>query len=90
MPSMSTADLTLPALMALRFTSPWRRAIAFVILLAASVWFGREAFVIEPDSLIVAEYVLELPAWPDSLNGFRIAAVGDLHGGAVRVPFLGE
>jgi len=46
---------------------------------------GVQAFWVEPDALVVREYELALPNWPRSLNGFRIAAVGDVHGGA---PFI--
>lgn len=56
-------------------------------LIAGLVHLGRQAFVIEPDSLVVAEYAVELPGWPASLDGFRIAAVGDVHGGA---PYIDE
>lgn len=73
--------------MALRFTLRRRRVLALLTLLAIAIFLGREAFLIEPDSLVVAEYALDLPAWPPSLDGFRIAAVGDLHGGA---PFIDE
>ena len=73
--------------MALPFTRQRRRAIVLLVLMSAAVYLGRQAFLVEPDSLVVAEYSLDLPAWPASLEGFRIAAVGDLHGGA---PFIDE
>ena len=59
---------------------------AFVVL-ALGVWLGYQAFKTEPDSLIVAEYTIAPPSWPQGLDGFRIAAVGDVHGGA---PFVDE
>jgi predicted MPP superfamily phosphohydrolase len=46
---------------------------------------GLQAFWLEPDSLIVAEYRISPPSWPAGLDGFKIAAVGDIHGGA---PFV--
>ena len=73
--------------MVLRFTRRPRLTIVLLALLVAAAYLGRQAFVIEPDSLIVVEYAIDLPAWPASLDGFRIAAVGDLHGGA---PFIDE
>jgi hypothetical protein len=57
------------------------------VLVLAALLLGREAFWTEPDSLVVVEYGLDLKAWPMALDGFRIAAVGDLHGGA---PFIDE
>jgi predicted MPP superfamily phosphohydrolase len=61
--------------------------MAFVVLLLAALLLGRRAFWTEPNSLVVVEYGLDLPSWPMALDGFRIAAVGDLHGGA---PFIDE
>jgi len=62
-------------------------AMGALVLIMAAIHLGREAFVTEPDSLIVAEYAIDLPGWPAALDGFRIAAVGDLHGGA---PYIDE
>lgn len=64
-----------------------RLTLAALFAFALAVWAGCQAFWLEPDSLIVAHYSLDLPAWPEALDGFRIAAVGDLHGGA---PFINE
>ena len=66
-----------------------RIAIALAALtLAALAYLGWRAFLAEPDSLVVVEYdEPDLPLWPRALDGFRIAAVGDLHGGA---PFIDE
>lgn len=44
-------------------------------------------FLIEPNRLIARSYTLALPRWPAALNGFKIAAVGDIHAGA---PFIDE
>jgi len=44
-----------------------------------------QAFWLVPDSLVVVEYPLAPSSWPAALDGFTIAAVGDLHGGA---PFV--
>ena len=47
--------------------------------------FFLQAFWFEPDSLIVAEYEITPPSWPGALDGFKIAALGDVHAGA---PFI--
>lgn len=73
--------------MALRLTRRRRLVLVLLALSVVAVLLGRRAFVVEPDSLVVAEYAIDLPGWPPSLDGFRIAAVGDLHGGA---PFIDE
>lgn len=70
--------------------SSTRRRIALaltLLVLAGGLWFLLQAFLIEPDSLVVAEYTIDVPGWPVAANGFRIAAVGDLHAGA---PFIDE
>jgi predicted MPP superfamily phosphohydrolase len=79
----SSADLTLACLMA--HLKRGRIALALAALTLACL--GWQAFKAGPDSLVVVEYTLDLPAWPAALNGFRIAAVGDIHGGA---PFIDE
>ena len=66
------------------------RVRRFVLLAGGLVVFvafylARLAFLVEPDSLTVVEYNVEIPSWPQALDGFRIAAVGDLHGGAPLV-----
>ncbi len=43
------------------------------------------AFWLVPDSLVVVTYELQLPSWPKALDGFTLAAIGDIHGGA---PFV--
>jgi predicted MPP superfamily phosphohydrolase len=61
--------------------------ITLVVVGVAIVYAGIQAFVVEPDSLVVVEYALELDNWPAGLEGFRIAATGDIHGGA---PYIDE
>ena len=58
------------------------RVIAGLILGVLAVW----AFWLEPSSLEPREYRLEIPHWPRSLGGLRIAAVADIHAGS---PFNG-
>lgn len=49
------------------------------ILLAALIGY---AYFIEPYQLVVKEVPLKLPHWSKELNGFRIVAVSDIHGGS--------
>ena len=56
--------------------------IAALILGVLAAW----AFWLEPNSLELREYRLEIPNWPRSLAGLRIAAVADIHAGS---PFNG-
>ena len=56
--------------------------IAVLILGVLAAW----AFWLEPSSLELREYRLEIPHWPRSLAGLRIAAVADIHVGS---PFNG-
>lgn len=69
---------------------PARRVRRFgKILVAAGVVFGvlgTWAFWLEPSSLELREYGLEIPNWPRSLAGLRIAALADIHAGS---PFNG-
>lgn len=45
------------------------------------------AFWIEPDSLRVNDYTLELAGWPQAQDGLRIAVISDIHAGA---PWIDE
>jgi len=58
--------------------------VAAGLFVAGLFWLGY-AFRVEPDRLVVAEYTIEVPGWPTAANGLRVAAVGDIHGGA---PFV--
>jgi predicted MPP superfamily phosphohydrolase len=62
-----------------------RSTVISVALSLAGLALARQGFVVEPDSLVVREYRLDLPSWPAALHGFRIAAVGDLHAGSPHV-----
>ncbi len=52
--------------------------IVFVILTGLASW----ALLIEPNRLIVKNYKLELNHWATELNGFKIVAISDIHGGS--------
>lgn len=66
--------------------SPTRRRAGNVVL-ATIVFLALWAFVIEPSRLVVREVPLTLPAWPQPLDGMKIALLSDLHVGA---PFVRE
>ncbi len=40
------------------------------------------AYFIEPKRLVIKEISLEVPHWDKELNGFRVVAVSDIHGGS--------
>jgi len=67
-----------------------RLRIKFYVLLLgslAAIGLGIWAFVIEPDQLIVKNYELKVQNWSPKLDGFRIVAISDIHGGA---NFIGQ
>jgi len=54
-------------------------------LLILSVFFGFLAFwalIVEPSRLVVNVYKINLKKWTPRLNGFKIVALADIHGGA--------
>lgn len=82
----STADLTLSPSMPLR-PAIRRRLLLVLLLLSLAGLVSVHGFWLGPDSLVVVGYSLSPPSWPKALDGFKIVAVGDIHGGA---PFIGE
>ncbi len=63
------------------------RRRAGLVVLSAILLSGLWGFVIEPNRLVVHETPLALPAWPEALDGLRVALLSDLHVGA---PFVRE
>ncbi len=53
-----------------------------LILLIPVACVGFWALLIEPSRLVVKSYKLELKKWSPHLNGFKIVALADIHGGA--------
>jgi hypothetical protein len=64
---------------------PLRRRAGYLVL-AVLIFLPLWAFVIEPNRLVVRPVELALPAWPEPLDGLKIALLSDLHVGA---PFVG-
>ncbi|MEO6394252.1 MAG: metallophosphoesterase [Pyrinomonadaceae bacterium] len=56
--------------------------IVTICLLAIVISLGLWAFVIEPNRLVLNSVTVALPNWPAPLNGLKIVAIGDIHGGS--------
>ncbi len=57
-----------------------------LILLITSVSIIAWSIFIEPNLLIIRNYELNIPNWPNTLNGMKVAVITDLHVGS---PFIG-
>ena len=57
----------------------------FVALVVIGLLALAYAYFIEPNRLVVNQQPLELAGWPSSLDGFKIVAIGDIHGGSNAV-----
>lgn len=58
--------------------------IVLVGLVVGLILLGY-AYFIEPDRLIIKEVSLNVPNWSRELNGFKIAAISDIHGGSHNI-----
>ena len=56
-----------------------------VIIGIAGLIFGY-AYFIEPRRLVIHEETLKIPNWSANLNGFKVVAISDIHGGSNNVP----
>lgn len=52
--------------------------LIILVLFGLALW----AFVIEPNRLVVRDYDLKIKKWSPKLDGFKIIAISDIHGGS--------
>ena len=57
----------------------------FVALVVIGLLAVAYAYFIEPDRLVINQQSLAIASWPSSLDGFKIVAIGDIHGGSNAV-----
>ena len=57
----------------------------FVALVVIGLLALAYAYFIGPNRLVVNQQPLELAGWPSSLDGFKVVAIGDIHGGSNAV-----
>lgn len=62
-----------------------RISLAILSLLVIAVLTAGYAYFIEPARLIVTQNELKVPNFSPALNGLRIVAISDIHGGSNRV-----
>jgi len=59
-----------------------RILIVFAIILLTLALAVAYSYFIEPNRLVVQEEDLEIPNWNAKLDGFKVVAISDIHGGA--------
>ncbi len=59
-----------------------RILFAFGIIIALLASAGAYSYFIEPSRLVVHEEDLQIPNWNAKLDGFKVVAISDIHGGA--------
>ena len=63
----------------------WRVSYIAIGLLIAFLFALGYSYFIEPRRLVVNQQTLEIKGWDPALNGFKIVAIGDIHGGSNAV-----
>jgi predicted MPP superfamily phosphohydrolase len=59
-----------------------RVGVVLSLLVAIGVFLGLYAFVIEPNRLVVNSYEIKIDEATSAIDGLKIVAISDLHGGA--------
>jgi predicted MPP superfamily phosphohydrolase len=63
----------------------WRISYFVLALLALLLLALSYAYFIEPSRLVVNERSITIAGWPRGLDGFKVVAIGDIHGGSNAV-----
>jgi len=63
----------------------WKISYAVIGLLIAFLLALGYSYFIEPSRLVVNQQTLEIKGWDPALDGFKIVAIGDIHGGSNAV-----
>src|SRR3954463_11695026 len=68
----------------LNLTIRWPFKLILIISVLGILALGYSYF-IEPRRLVVNQQTLEIKGWDPAIDGFKIVAIGDIHGGSNAV-----